>query len=129
MSRRNLAYLRVSTDEQAQSGAGLAAQEAKVLALGEVHDLDELEVVVDAGWSAKTLDRPPQSPLWDHSDRAGPEARALRRSPRNAGKRRRKAVPALRGRRQHRHVHLDDMGIDGWFRPRCGRGETRLQPG
>jgi site-specific DNA recombinase len=63
VSRRNLAYLRVSTDEQAQSGAGLAAQEAKVLALGEVHDLDELEVVVDAGWSAKTLDRP-HNPLY-----------------------------------------------------------------
>ena len=40
-----------------------------------------------------------------------------------------KPCPLCEEGRQQRHVHLDDMGIYGWFRPRCGRGETRLQPG
>jgi DNA invertase Pin-like site-specific DNA recombinase len=55
---RALGYCRVSTDEQAESGAGLAAQEATVLDAAQARGFTLLEVVHDAGWSAKTLARP-----------------------------------------------------------------------
>jgi DNA invertase Pin-like site-specific DNA recombinase len=55
---RTIAYLRVSTDKQADRGVSLDAQRAKVQAYAELYDLELVEVVVDAGASAKTLDRP-----------------------------------------------------------------------
>ena len=55
---RTVAYVRVSTDKQADHGVSLEAQEAKIRAYASVYDLDLVEVVVDAGASAKTLDRP-----------------------------------------------------------------------
>jgi DNA invertase Pin-like site-specific DNA recombinase len=55
---RTIAYLRVSTDKQADRGVSLDAQRAKVAAYAELYDLELLEVIVDAGESAKTLDRP-----------------------------------------------------------------------
>ncbi len=50
---RAVAYVRVSTDKQAGEGVSLEAQEAKLRAFAVVHDLDLVEVVVDAGISAK----------------------------------------------------------------------------
>src|SRR5580698_4050355 len=59
MSRtRTVAYLRVSTDKQADRGVSLDAQRAKVAAYAELYDLELVDVIVDAGASAKTLDRP-----------------------------------------------------------------------
>lgn len=55
---RAIAYVRVSTDKQADRGVSLEAQEAKIRAYASVYDLDLVDVVVDAGASAKTLDRP-----------------------------------------------------------------------
>lgn len=55
---RAVAYVRVSTDKQADQGVSLEAQEAKVRAYASLYDLELVEVVVDAGASAKTLDRP-----------------------------------------------------------------------
>lgn len=55
---RTIAYLRVSTDKQADKGVSLDAQRAKVEAYAQLYDLDLVEVIVDAGVSAKTLDRP-----------------------------------------------------------------------
>ncbi|MNR86724.1 DNA-invertase hin [compost metagenome] len=55
---RAIAYLRVSTQEQASSGISLAAQEAKVRAFADLYDLELVEVVVDGGVSAKSLNRP-----------------------------------------------------------------------
>lgn len=55
---RTIAYLRVSTDKQADKGVSLDAQRAKVAAYAELYDLEIVEVIVDAGVSAKTLDRP-----------------------------------------------------------------------
>ena len=54
---RAVAYVRVSTDKQADHGVSLEAQEAKIRAYASVYDLDLVEVVVDGGASAKTLDR------------------------------------------------------------------------
>lgn len=53
-----IAYVRVSTEEQAREGISLAAQEAKIHAYAQLYDLELVEVVVDAGVSAKTLNRP-----------------------------------------------------------------------
>lgn len=54
---RVVAYVRVSTDKQADRGVSLDAQRAKVAAYAELYDLDIVSVVEDAGASAKTLDR------------------------------------------------------------------------
>ena len=58
MPTRTIAYLRVSTDKQADRGVSLDAQRAKVKAYAELYDLELVEVVVDAGESAKSLKRP-----------------------------------------------------------------------
>jgi site-specific DNA recombinase len=55
---RTVAYLRVSTDKQADKGVSLEAQRAKVEAYAALYDLDLIEVIVDAGVSAKSMDRP-----------------------------------------------------------------------
>lgn len=51
-------YIRVSTDMQAAHGVSLDAQQAKLAAYAALYDLTLVEVIVDAGASAKTLDRP-----------------------------------------------------------------------
>jgi site-specific DNA recombinase len=51
-------YIRVSTDKQAEHGVSLDAQQAKLAAYAALYDLTLVEVIVDAGVSAKTLDRP-----------------------------------------------------------------------
>ncbi len=55
---RTVAYLRVSTARQADHGVSLDVQRAKVTAYAELFDLDLVAVEVDAGESAKSLDRP-----------------------------------------------------------------------
>jgi len=55
---RTAAYLRVSTDKQAEHGVSLDAQRAKVEAYASLYDLELVAVLVDAGVSAKSLDRP-----------------------------------------------------------------------
>jgi DNA invertase Pin-like site-specific DNA recombinase len=55
---RTIAYLRVSTEKQADRGVSLDAQRAKAHAYAELYDLELVDVIVDAGVSAKTLDRP-----------------------------------------------------------------------
>ena len=55
---RAIAYLRVSTDKQADRGVSLDAQRAKVEAYAQLYDLKLVAIEVDAGASAKTLNRP-----------------------------------------------------------------------
>ena len=55
---RVIGYVRVSTEEQASGGVSLAAQEAKVRAYAALHDLELIDVIVDAGESGKSLKRP-----------------------------------------------------------------------
>ncbi len=62
-SQRAIGYTRVSTRDQAESGASLAAQRAKIEAYATMNDLDLAEIIVDAGHSAKSLDRPGMSTL------------------------------------------------------------------
>lgn len=62
-----IAYIRVSTMEQADSGAGLAAQRAAIAAEATRRgwSIDDLEFVEDAGFSAKNLRRPGLSDALD----------------------------------------------------------------
>jgi DNA invertase Pin-like site-specific DNA recombinase len=53
-----IAYCRVSTEEQADSGLGLAAQEKALRAECERRDIHLLESHTDAGLSGKSLGRP-----------------------------------------------------------------------
>lgn len=53
-----IGYVRVSTDEQSTSGAGLAAQRAAVEAECRKRGWQLVEIVEDAGYSAKDLKRP-----------------------------------------------------------------------
>jgi DNA invertase Pin-like site-specific DNA recombinase len=53
-----IGYLRVSTDGQAESGAGMAAQRNTIVTECQHRGLPLLELAEDAGLSAKTLDRP-----------------------------------------------------------------------
>jgi DNA invertase Pin-like site-specific DNA recombinase len=58
MANRIVGYVRVSTEHQADGGVSLDAQIAKLRAYAVAMDLELVDVVVDAGVSAKTLDRP-----------------------------------------------------------------------
>lgn len=53
-----VAYCRVSTEEQASHGVSLAAQEAKLRSYCDLYDHELVVVIVDAGQSAKSLNRP-----------------------------------------------------------------------
>jgi DNA invertase Pin-like site-specific DNA recombinase len=55
---RVIGYVRVSTDEQAVSGAGLEAQRQAIMAECKRRGWQLVEVIEDAGWSAKDLRRP-----------------------------------------------------------------------
>lgn len=55
---KTVGYVRVSTDRQADHGVSLEAQEAKVRAMATVQVRDLLEVIVDGGESAKSINRP-----------------------------------------------------------------------
>lgn len=48
----------MSTEKQADKGVSLDAQRAKVQQYAALYDLDLVDVIVDAGVSAKSLDRP-----------------------------------------------------------------------
>ena len=53
-----IGYVRVSTDRQAEQGVSLEAQEAKIRAMATVQSSELLDVIVDGGESAKSLNRP-----------------------------------------------------------------------
>lgn len=55
---RAIGYARVSTDKQADSGVSLEAQQEKIRAMAVVQGAALLDLIVDAGESAKSLDRP-----------------------------------------------------------------------
>jgi site-specific DNA recombinase len=58
-----IGYVRVSTDRQAEHGVSLEAQEAKIRAMATVQGAELVEVIVDGGESAKSLNRPGMAKL------------------------------------------------------------------
>src|ERR1039458_4209341 len=57
MKTKAIGYVRVSTDKQADRGVSLEAKVEKIEAMATVHDVELLDVLVDAGESAKDLPR------------------------------------------------------------------------
>jgi DNA invertase Pin-like site-specific DNA recombinase len=53
-----IGYTRVSTEEQATLGVSLATQVEKIRAYAACYDLEIVEIIEDAGQSAKSLNRP-----------------------------------------------------------------------
>src|ERR1700688_3709461 len=53
-----IGYVRVSTDKQADRGVSLDAQTEKIRAMAVVHNADLADIIVEAGESAKSLNRP-----------------------------------------------------------------------
>jgi DNA invertase Pin-like site-specific DNA recombinase len=62
-TKRAVGYVRVSTDKQADRGVSLEAQAEKIRAMAVVQGVEVSEIIVDAGESAKSLDRPGMSRL------------------------------------------------------------------
>lgn len=60
---RAIGYVRVSTDKQADVGVSLDAQTEKVRAMAVVQGADLVDVLIDAGESARSLNRPGMSRL------------------------------------------------------------------
>src|ERR1035437_5445040 len=60
-----IGYVRVSTDRQAEQGVSLEGQEAKIRAMATVQGAELLDVIVDGGESAKSLNRPGLQQLLD----------------------------------------------------------------
>ena len=57
-STKAVGYIRVSTDKQAEHGVSLEAQHAKLTQYAALYDVELVEIIVDGGVSAKTLERP-----------------------------------------------------------------------
>src|SRR6202162_2945776 len=55
---KTIGYVRVSTDKQADRGVSLEAQTEKIRAMAVVHNAELIDVIVDGGESAKSLNRP-----------------------------------------------------------------------
>lgn len=53
-----VAYCRVSTEEQAAEGFSIEGQTERLRAYAEFHELGDVTVIADPGWSGKNLDRP-----------------------------------------------------------------------
>jgi len=53
-----VAYCRVSTEEQAAEGFSIEGQADRLRGYAELHELGEVTVVADPGWSGKDLHRP-----------------------------------------------------------------------
>src|SRR3990172_3285507 len=51
-------YCRVSSDKQANEGMSIEVQESQIRKYAELYDVELMEIVVDAGESAKNLKRP-----------------------------------------------------------------------
>lgn len=112
-----VAYLRVSTEEQADSGAGLAAQEAAIRAECERRGLPLLVLHTDAGLSAKSLEPPGHDSFPRRSRR-----RSWRRPD---GCQARPAYP-LSPRRQWADAAIREVGL-GWWRSTLPLTRRRLQ--
>jgi len=52
-----VAYIRVSTDKQTDQGCSLDVQREKVALYARLHDLALVDIIEDAGESAKSLER------------------------------------------------------------------------
>ncbi len=57
MTQKAIGYVRVSTEEQAKEGISIDAQKEKLHQYAELYNIELIDIKVDAGQSAKSLDR------------------------------------------------------------------------
>jgi site-specific DNA recombinase len=69
-----IGYIRVSTQEQATHGYSLDAQTAKLQAYASLYDIELIDIVVDAGVSAKSLKREGLQRVLQTLDNGGADA-------------------------------------------------------
>jgi site-specific DNA recombinase len=69
-----IGYIRVSTQEQATHGYSLDAQTAKLQAYASLYDIELIDIVVDAGVSAKSLKREGLQRVLNTLDNGGADA-------------------------------------------------------
>ena len=81
-SMRVIGYVRVSTEKQADFGVSLEAQSEKVRAVAVVQGAELVEVIIDAGESAKSLNRPGMARLMSLVDAGAVDAVIDRKSTR-----------------------------------------------
>ena len=55
---RAVGYVRVSTDQQAQEGVSLDAQQTRIRAHCVSQEIELVDIIIDEGYSAKSLERP-----------------------------------------------------------------------
>src|SRR6266516_4262402 len=73
-----IGYVRVSTEKQADFGVSIDAQQTKIRAMAVVQGAELVDVIIDAGESAKSLQRPGMARLLALVDaRAGHTATLL----------------------------------------------------
>lgn len=53
-----IGYVRVSTDRQADQGTSLETQSSRIRAMATVQNADLIDLVIDGGESAKSMNRP-----------------------------------------------------------------------
>ena len=53
-----IAYVRVSTEKQAEEGMSLTAQSEQIAKYAALYDLEIIDTIIDDGYSASSLDRP-----------------------------------------------------------------------
>jgi DNA invertase Pin-like site-specific DNA recombinase len=109
---RALCYTRVSTSEQAESGAGLAAQRTAVLGEVERRGWTLVELVEDAGHSSATLDRPGISAVLARLDRNEADALVVAKLDRLTRSIKDFGDLADRARRKKWAIVALDLGVD-----------------
>jgi DNA invertase Pin-like site-specific DNA recombinase len=109
---RVLGYIRVSVQEQADSGAGLAAQRKAIQVGCAARGYELVEIVEDAGWSGKSLDRPGISSAIERLDRREADALMVAKLDRLSRSLLDFAQLMTRAQSRHWKIVALDLGVD-----------------
>jgi DNA invertase Pin-like site-specific DNA recombinase len=109
---RVIGYLRVSTDGQAESGAGIDAQRATIAAEAQRRGWTDVEYVTDPAWSAKDLDRPELAAALERLDRGEADVLVTAKLDRLSRSVHDLSGLLLRAERNGWRIVLLDIGVD-----------------
>jgi len=109
---RVVGYTRVSTEDQAESGAGLAAQRSTIRAACKSRGLTLVDIVEDAGWSGKSLERPGLASVLSRLDAGDVDAIVVAKLDRLSRSLIDFANLMERAKRRHWAVIALDLGVD-----------------
>jgi DNA invertase Pin-like site-specific DNA recombinase len=109
---RVIGYVRVSVQEQADSGAGLAAQHKAIRDGCAARGYELVEIPEDAGWSGKSLDRPGISKAIDQLDTGQADALMVAKLDRLSRSLLDFAQLMARAQSRHWTIVALDLGVD-----------------